>query len=348
MPKRRSRRRVRQGGVVPSRDAGAAKKVALSPDTARSIYIDFEGTKNAPPTLLGVLIPRSKRAAEFEQFVFEELFFQAAEATHRQCAGLQEVIEGLVNLAEKENLQLVAWSHHELKLIRKMVSTDLADRFEARYRDAKKTARRWMHKAHPDIELERGWSGRYRLARIMELAGYEDVPSEYGPDLAGGHLRRVRAHLKTKAGDFGSLKDDAKRNWTDLLEHNRHDCFGMRHVDERAIRELAGVTSARDTSPPVVKVKSRTGRPCRYCQQSIRREQTPTEEDGRYKLLRRWVHADDGSSSRAKPEQHSAAPMPRKPKTVVGANGRVTNKWPKKPKKKRAIATSFETNRGRH
>ena len=122
----------------------------------------------------------------------------------------------------------------------------------------------------------------------------------------------------------------------------------MRYVDEKAVREVATATSLQEQSRGATDRRSRTRRRCRYCQEPIRRELTPTEDGGRYKVVKRWVHVDDASQFRAEPEQHLAAAMPRGPKTVVKASGRVTKKWPKKSKKKGLIYTGFETNRGRH
>jgi hypothetical protein len=62
----------------------------------------------------------------------------------------------------------------------------------------------------------------------MDLVGY-DVPPAFGPGLTGKRLRRVHQQLEAR-GSYAQITPVTKGQWTKLLEHNRHDCVGMRAV----------------------------------------------------------------------------------------------------------------------
>ena len=86
--------------------------------------------------------------------------------------------------------------------------------------------------------------GRYRLAPIMALAGYE-VPAIHGPELTGRRLRYLRSQLEKRAGSYAALTRCTKAKWTNVLKHNLHDCYGMRSVD----RAAAAASSVRLPRP---------------------------------------------------------------------------------------------------
>ena len=208
------------------------------PDPNRAIYIDFEGNQDAVPTLLGVLWQRGWDT-EFEQFVLEDTFRKAARAKRCRVSTLNDVMTHVVAVAESEDVEIVAWSHHELDVIEELAAGDLPARFKNRFRDAKKIAKRWLRQCHPDVEPPpRSWGGRYRLDFFFDQTAYE-VPGPLGPGNTGQRLKYVRDMLVRRKGDFKQLTPVAKGKWTRVLGHNRHDCFGMRHVDETAVMELA-------------------------------------------------------------------------------------------------------------
>jgi hypothetical protein len=133
---------------------------------------------------------------------------------------------------------VVSWSRHELKVIQEW-SPHLVSGYAEVARDAKPLAERWLRRVHPSVELPRSrMRGRYQLAPIMKLAGYS-VPTSHGPDLVGKRIRDLRKALASHGGRFDELTPVAKAKWTNLLLHNRHDCFGLRHVCEVAARDLA-------------------------------------------------------------------------------------------------------------
>lgn len=153
-------------------------KTSALPDPRRAIYIDFEGNKDSAPTLIGVLWP----SGDFEQLVFEEAFASAALAKGLSLSSLPIIIEEIVSHAERNDLEVVAWSRHELDVVKASTSLDLAARFESRHRDAKKLAKKWLHAVHPGVvpPQKPHQLGKHSLAFYVELTGYK-VPKAHGP-----------------------------------------------------------------------------------------------------------------------------------------------------------------------
>jgi hypothetical protein len=214
------------------------------PDPTRAIYIDFEGNEDTPPTLLGALWPRNDGESVFQQFVFERAFESAALAEiagltwERRFSELSNTIEPIVHRAEENDLEIVAWSTHELGVIRASVPTHLSEAFAARFRNAIQVAKKWLRATRPSVhppKSRRG--GRYRLAFFLKLIEYR-VPTSHGPLLTGRRLNYLRRELAAKGNEFERLTGTSKRKWTNLLKHNWIDCDGMRAIDERAVREL--------------------------------------------------------------------------------------------------------------
>jgi len=202
-----------------------------------AIYIDFEGTMNDPPALLGILI-RGSLGDSFRQVALDYSFQglpalpEANDAKLAYCT-VEETIEALVGLAEESNLMFVAWSTRELQVVKESdLSADLKRRFENRHVNAITIAKRWRSRFHPNVEFES--SRRIRpnaLHNYMQLIDY-DIPRAYGPGNAASRIRDVKGQMERR-GTFDRLSPVAKAKWTKLLRHNQHDCSGMRAVIER-------------------------------------------------------------------------------------------------------------------
>ena len=126
---------------------------------------------------------------------------------------------------------IVAWSQHELDVVRDFAPEHL-DRFAARYINARTLAVRWRNKCHGG---ERPATNT--LADYLRLVGYL-VPDGAGPGRAGetiGILDKAFAAGRQP----NDLTENQRRRWRDLLEHNRHDCTGMRSVAVLAAEEIA-------------------------------------------------------------------------------------------------------------
>lgn len=105
---------------------------------------------------------------------------------------------------------------------------DLVARFEARYANAHALAKRWVNRCCPESRPADG-----RLAAFLERNDYE-VPAGAEPGHVGNTIRAITPTLAA-----GREPTERQRGrWAALLQHNAHDCAGMRAVCLLATREL--------------------------------------------------------------------------------------------------------------
>lgn len=201
-------------------------------DAKRAIYIDFEGTVNDPPSLLGTLMMSNDSSEDVTQYVIEEALYPAGEVKE-QCtnSSLDKTLELLRELAERENRRCVAWSSREVQAINDHCSSnELKGYFEANIVDAKKIARVWKRRFFPGVVFPYvTGQGRHRLYEYLRLIGYS-VPKSHGPGNTGQRIRYVRNQLANHCNDYGSVTNVTKAKWTKLLGHNFHDCRGLRDL----------------------------------------------------------------------------------------------------------------------
>ncbi len=207
-------------------DQAKAFKRLTEAEALRALYIDFEGEKDREPVLLGVH-RRGRGARPFvQQDVLDETFATVAGSS----LTLHAVIAKVVIRAESRDRRIVAWSEHELDVVRTLADDDpaLVARFEARFGNARGIAERWRNKCHAGDKPADG-----RLVEYLALIGYA-VPDEAAAGRVGETIRILRDRLERGL----PLTAVQQRRWDDLLEHNRHDCAGMRRVCLRAAREM--------------------------------------------------------------------------------------------------------------
>ncbi len=195
----------------------------------RALYIDFEGQKDKPPVLLGSAT-RSGRESWPPQYITDSAFEPLAIAGGMELLTLPAAIERILLRAEAKDRQIVAWSEHELDVV-KTYSPQHVARFESRYVNARSYAVRWRNKCH-----DRKKPGTNALADYMALIEHT-VPPEAGPDEVGKTVARARKSLGKGRGVAG-LTPDQLRRWEHLREHNRHDCVGMRKICLIAAEEI--------------------------------------------------------------------------------------------------------------
>lgn len=210
-------------------------------DPGRAIYVDFEGTKLDPPSLLGVFYSDTECSEDrFVQYVIEPGLSPAGDAKP-QCVNrsLEATLQEIVDLSRSEERMIVAWSSREaLAVDRYSSNSRLNEYFINHLIDAKAIAKRWKQRFFPRVRFPYiTGQGRHRLAAYMKLTGYP-VSSSHGPGNTGQRIRYVRQQLLKRGGDYQALTSVAKAKWTNLLAHNRHDCSGMRHVFQRASEEM--------------------------------------------------------------------------------------------------------------
>jgi hypothetical protein len=206
--------------------------VDLTPEQAmRAFYVDFEGQTDQPPILLGC----TRRSGEDQlhrvrQVITDPAFAPLAQADGLELLSLGDAVLRILQRAEKGDRLIVAWTEHELNVVRTYCPEHL-DRFRSRYVNARKLAVRWRNRRHA------GDKPSGTLADYLTLVGYR-VPDEAGIGMTGDTIAVLRRSL-ARDGDAEQLTDNQRRRWRDLREHNRHDCRGMRVVTLIAAREQA-------------------------------------------------------------------------------------------------------------
>jgi hypothetical protein len=208
-------------------------------EVERGIYIDFEGRVGRRPALLGVFDPEADTEMQVRQIVLEPGLAPAATASDLEVAGIERQVEALVALAERDGRPLIGWSSREPHAVRDHCSPELAARFEASYRDARKAARSWRRRTGRQLPASSTVRG-HALSRYARLIGYEASSSLWGIGSA-----RIIADLEDAFGrgatwdqlGRGNARWRRKGRWTRMLRHNELDC--------RATYEVARVATAR-------------------------------------------------------------------------------------------------------
>lgn len=199
-------------------------------EARRALYVDYEGSKDRPPTLLGYLVEGTLAAG-----IVEPLFAPCREryrAAHATIANHRHLLAELIDRAEREDRLIVSWSKHDLRLMEAALSGD-SERLAIlgqRYRDAKLTARRWKNLRHPDVE------GANTLERYREFLQLE-VPERFGRGVVGKALATLRGQLAEGRG-YGDLSDGAQKGWRAIVGHNRFDLEVMQAVSVAVADEL--------------------------------------------------------------------------------------------------------------
>jgi hypothetical protein len=235
---------------MPRRGGHRRRMRIMTPAQAeRAIWIDFEGTTTEDPSMLGVLwMPERATRPELTQYVFDEGLALATGASPRArghrivMADMETTLRNLVDLAEESKRHLVAWSLYDYDVIQGQLG-----RVAVRYRNAKQTAKDWRNRRTqlaphlPEVEFP-----RQELQRYLQFVGYE-VDEEFRSD-AATQIRTVRERSATQ-DSWETVSKGGKEAWSRLVEHNKHDLFGMRHVARLAVGlEELGVGS-KDPTP---------------------------------------------------------------------------------------------------
>ncbi len=224
----------------------ASRRNRITPEEARrALYIDFEGSKDTAPVLLGCA-NRSGRAANpwVWQAVTDPLFEPLTKGDdHIELLSLADAVERILQRARAKERVIVAWSEHELNVVAKYCPQHLA-RFEERFVNARAVAVRWRNACQGGQKPE-----TQRLADYLAVIGYE-VAAGGGPGRAGETIAIVRKALGKKHGLKGLTENQLSR-WRDLRTHNLHDCDGMKKVCVLAATELAARSALSASTPPV-------------------------------------------------------------------------------------------------
>jgi hypothetical protein len=200
----------------------------------RGLYIDVEGSKGLPPTLLGVYREEGE-GAHFVQHIFEDGFaplvvrpVEGLLANVVAMGALEDTLRAIATEAEADGRALFAWGADVRSVLAQ--STDDADLlgwYGAHLLDAKDIAKRWKRKAHPDLVWNKTHPHDpvHTLERYQGLVGYPMEPGE-----RRGHTGKRLAKLRAKLDGEQGVSRSLNAAWTKVLNHNFHDCCGMRAV----------------------------------------------------------------------------------------------------------------------
>lgn len=191
-------------------------------EAERGIYFDFEGFKNKSPAIAGFFYEE-----QFHQVILDPRLKSAADAKSLPQENLQEVIKKLLAEREANNRFIIAFSIHELKIIKDHCQIDVKEY----YKNALGFVKRWKSTYYKSVELEKN-----SLDQFLTTIGY-DVPKHLGKGSATKRLKAVIDMLETK-GDYGKLTRVKKAQWTKLLDYNRHDVVGLRTLIMQAASQM--------------------------------------------------------------------------------------------------------------
>ena len=194
-----------------------------------SIFIDFEGNKDKFPVILGVLV-HEESGETFHQYILDELFHPLSPSSRHPQLVNQSLEVVLRNLADKyeRTTPIYSWSTHEQQVIDEyLAGTPLGSEWIDRITDAKISAKKWARQTYPNHNFVRKeLRGKHTLDQYLELINYS-VPKIHGTGLTGKRISHVRAMLE-KGRTPENFPRGVKTNWTNMLAHNRHDCFGLK------------------------------------------------------------------------------------------------------------------------
>ena len=200
-------------------------------EALRALYVDFEGPKDQPPVLLGV----HRRGRGARPWVHQVALDDAFSTLGIEVRSLSGAIEVVVRRAERGDRRIVAWSEYELGVVRTLSEEDpeLVNRFEARYANARAVAERWRNRCHGGDKPSSG-----KLSDYLTLVGYRVPDDAHGGEVGDTVRLLQRAFERGRPATARELE-----HWRRLLEHNRHDCIGVRTVCLHAARQLDAQTT---------------------------------------------------------------------------------------------------------
>lgn len=185
---------------------------ASAEEASRAIYIDFEGFKNKPPALIGILVD-----CAFRQVVLDPVLKIAGDAKGLSVREGQEVLERLLIRAQDEGRRIAAFTQHESFKAMEHFGIDL----DPVYLNAHWLGKRWWKDGRTPLgKAKKGQ--KFSLDEFVRLLGLEPVPGHLGNQRATKKLKAIRDQCLKKE-DYEAVSSGAKRHWTNLLTYNKLD-----------------------------------------------------------------------------------------------------------------------------
>lgn len=226
---------------------GQASTAKLTPEEiCRAIYVDYEGSMDRPPSLLGWRIDGVHFGAIVEPVFAPCADKYRAKGNHFQDHG--PLVASLIMKAERESRRIVSWSEHDWReMMAALDEPSLQERLCTVYRNAIKSARPWYRNHFGETPP------RATLAHFLEWLGTPH-PERYGQGKVGTGLRIIREQLET-GRSYSELSPKARAHWVTVVKHNRLDLQGMERVLQATTEPWFETTEHRN---PLKKAKNVT------------------------------------------------------------------------------------------
>jgi hypothetical protein len=206
------------------------------------IYLDFEGFVKEQPSLVGY-----KFKGHFKQIVMDPILKKICSEYKVEYLSFDDFCNFIVDLAVTNECPLVGYSNYEKDILEQSVEQDF------NYFDIKKFIKRKVKVSFSERHqsMDEYWYGekyksngeinptykggfgkkRWKLTTMLNLFEYPGFEiANYGSGKSTQRLSSVIRGLKTKRGYLTSIQ---KRNFTNLLKHNRIDVEGIEHLYEQ-------------------------------------------------------------------------------------------------------------------
>jgi len=208
---------------------------SLTRDEARrAIWLDFEGGKDKPPSLAGVLVDDLYSAT-----ILNPDFASLAKNRKLIQRSLADFVRDTLATAARENRVVAAWSEHELNQMEEFDEGIL----EACYRNANKLVLNFFRKKRPKTmkrlrqQIKRDKAeGKWRNNNVglKDLLGLDyieyDFPDRLESFKPAKTISQMEDQLARHGGNYRKVATGAKRAFTQLIRYNEHDCRGMAYM----------------------------------------------------------------------------------------------------------------------
>jgi hypothetical protein len=216
-----------------------------SREANRALYIDFEGRKNEPPALLGLLRGTHHRVLILDPTLRPLARYAPPELPVPMCVRplARAVTEVLALAADTPRpRRIVGFSLHELRMVEEHVGRPSAEHVADRYLNARKFFAAWYHRERPDLAVKVENMSLDQIARALGCAAWPEIA--FSPADA---IKRLRAQLATRRHRRLEPTQRTVDLWHRLVAYNRHDCL----VTQYLVRRVAGGVPVRPWAAPL-------------------------------------------------------------------------------------------------
>jgi hypothetical protein len=207
------------------------------------IWLDVEKrTADPEPALTSVLW-----ADGLKTYAHDLILTASAKARGLEFLPWAELAVEVVRVAQTTNSLIAGYSIPERDLLMK-ACPEQAEWIKLNYLNA--NAARWFKNHRPNLYTEAcRTAGERRSPGLKDFLIQPAVGYTYKKYLLGVQpgsiLGRLRTLLAKRGGVHRELTNEARRDWTNLIEYNRQDVLGMKHLVEYVVAAGVGGLGAR-------------------------------------------------------------------------------------------------------